>query len=79
MKELSIDKVEKFYFESNQFWKIIETQEDLDLMIELVPEYRKARKNVYREDSDNYPAFGFYSEYDGELLLGEWLDNQTKK
>jgi hypothetical protein len=76
MKKLLIDEIETFYFESNQFWKIIKTQEDLDLMVELVPEYRKAKKNVYRESSDNYPAFGFYREYDGELLLGAWLDNQ---
>ena len=70
--QIDIKKTGKFYFESNQFFKVIETQADITKMMELVPDFAQARKNVYIKNAD-YPSFGFYQEYNGKVTLGDWI------
>lgn len=66
-----------FYFEGNMCWGFIETPEQIfDFLLKnyTFEQIRKAKVNPDSLYADNFLKFGFYSEYNGDLTLGEWFD-----
>jgi len=63
-----------FYFEGNLYWNRINTIEDIKKLLSFYSynELRKAKINP--DSSEDLPCFGFYSEYNGKLTLGKWID-----
>lgn len=67
-----------FYFEGNLRWGHFNTPDDVKDLLKSY-NYQELRKAQSYSGSleGNKPSFGFYSEYDGELTLGQWIDKNN--
>lgn len=76
-----ISNFKPFWFDGNQWFGFVDTPEKAKDLLKYYSyeEIRRARCVVGGFNSKSVARFGFYSEYRGDLTLGEWIDKNDQK